>query len=170
MISFKNLESFPWKLTDFVVDPVASVPTDIVHKIYTMHMLPMVQVQARLNAPIWASQQSCFRNKKYERKKGRTPEKTASGRWSTHTFDKDVTPDGACDWTTIPEKYKQLGIELVFNSGYKRIAMYDDQNFYHGDYFGGNPGKYVLDPTQRKYYTHDWKELSMAEFFKRMYD
>lgn len=128
----------------------------------------MLPIRLDLNIPLWASMRSCYRSKDHETQQGRTPQQTPSGRWSQHTFDPDVAPDGACDWTTSTiDNLSQLGEALANRSTYRRIAIYGTKNFFHCDYYGGDEGTFCDDPDARLYYSQNWERISKNEFIKR---
>ena len=105
------------------------LPVHVADAILKHHMPALNAVREKLYGPIYISERSGFRSVPWERSQGR------SGT-SQHTFrNSDGTPClGAVDVTTVPFKLEELGYLLVKYTGYRRIAWYPEQGFYHCDF------------------------------------
>lgn len=133
--------------TELCIDPDAGLPLDVADRMLKYHIWEMNPIRQALDAPIWASQNSGFRHKDWERQRNRAPDNPFNSRseWSRHTFEptessKDPDGKGAVDWTTRRQLILNLA-ELLLMTNYSRICYYPDTDdddiddrFFHCDY------------------------------------
>lgn len=126
-------------ISELLIDPDAGLPVTVADKLLQYHIWEMNPIRIRLGAPIWASGDSGYRHKGWERSRNRAPDDPKNNRksWSRHTFTKleGKDPDGlgAIDWTTKENYMTQLG-KLLLITNYSRVCLYPDDGFYHCDY------------------------------------
>lgn len=127
------LEKFPhnyFTLKEFLIEPNKQTPLEVLEKIMRYHIMVLNPIRAELGMAIHISQNSGYRSKEYELKKGR------SGK-SEHTF----IDMGAVDLTCADNN--ALFKLLKEHSPYRRIAVYKEQNFIHCDYKGNEQAIYI---------------------------
>lgn len=110
-----------FKISELCIDKSKDVPQEIADKLLTYHIIPMNKVRHELGLAVWASQDSGWRPKEWEIRRGR------SGK-SQHCFIKK----GAVDWTC--DDIKELFKLILKHTEYTRIAVYPDAKFIHCDY------------------------------------
>lgn len=156
---------------ELVIDHNAKLPVHVANKLLRWHIAPMNPIRDALGAPIWASGQSGYRHKGWERSRNRAPDDPRNNRssWSRHTFDplegKDPDGLGAIDWTTKRHLIYSLAMLLIRESPYSRICYYPDTDnddkddrFFHCDYGYRERGQtlFVNDGG--------WKQKTESEF------
>lgn len=124
-----------FSIHEFLIDPamrsgIKPVPLHVVDKLWSVHLPILNPLRAKMREPVSISQNSGFRPYAWEKNKGRSGD-------SQHTFG-DHKPDaeswlGAVDLTA--DSFERLIMHLN-NSAYKRVCIYQQEQFVHCDMKG----------------------------------
>lgn len=146
--------------SELIIRPEEPVPVYIQDKILKYHINPVNRIRQLLGVPVWASKNSGYRSKAFERERGRDPEASSRKDWSRHTFEPcpdDVKGKGAVDWTTRGENIVDFALALYCMTDYMRLAWYG--SFIHADYKGGERQLVIGD---------GWQIVSLTEWIQQI--
>ena len=141
-------------IAELCISHTQLIPIPVADKILEYHILPMQPIRIQLGFPIWASEHSGYRSPAYERKMKREY-------ISPHQFKEK----GAVDWTCDKKNFYLFVCMMIARHPYKRICLYPEEMFLHGDYLNRGHRLYINKKVEVSgKIKNQWKRVNEEEF------